>query len=164
MNDGAAAIQARQATADRRHLVLLFVLLLGLAPGCTEDVAHARARGFKVGYEEGYRDGEAEGYERRFRESFGTSFDRWADDAPKQSEIPRDPVRLVVFVLVFLLLGFGAQYSALYLLRRAHILRDVDSILLGGKNASLTIKSLDPEQAMSTLLDEDPEEQRPDDE
>ncbi len=161
MHDGPAESRTRSAIADGRRFPVLLALLLAtffiLLPGCGEDPERARARGWKAGFEDGHRDGEREGYERGFERAFGESFDQTADQVPEMGDIRKSPFRTVVFVLIFLLLGFGAQYSALYLLRRGNILRDVDRILLGPKNASLTLKSLNPDQSLNPLLKDEPD-------
>ena len=161
MDDGAAEFQVRKSTADgprfRALLALLTVALVTLLPGCREDPDRARERGRKAGYEEGRRDGERQGYERGFARAFQESLDRRADEAADDGGSSKSPLRLLAFVLVFLLLGFGAQYCATYLLRRGNILRDVDSILLGSRNASLTLRSLNPDRALNPLLEDEPE-------
>jgi hypothetical protein len=158
---GAADSRTRIATADGRRFRilpgLLIVALLIIPPGCREDPDRARERGRKAGFEEGRRDGERQGYERGFARAFQESLDRRADEVADDGGLSKSPLRLLVFVLVFLVLGFGAQYSATYLLRRGNILRDVDSILLGSRNASLSLRSLDPDRALSPLLGDESE-------
>jgi|SRR5215207_2310484 len=125
-------------------LLLLGLFLSSVLSGCSTEksIEAARQKGANDGYNDGYREGEAEGRAAVYEDSKGESYVETLDQMYKEDQYTR--VRSYTFTVlgVSFLLGFGLQYTALYLLRRNALLFDIDRIVMRGRVTSVDLNDI----------------------
>lgn len=90
----------------------------------------SRSRGAAAGQEDGLKAGEADAIRSKNAAAYVAAYDRVIDEARSTREYLLIPMYCALIVTGCVALGYLAQFTLFYVLRRAFVLQDIDRILM----------------------------------
>jgi len=114
-------------------VILLFLVLVIIGCPSSESIESYRARGMAAGREDGQRAGEARCSQAAFDEAEEAAYSATLAELRLSGGAQRSLLYCLTAVVAGLLVGFAAQYTIFYLLRRPGFLSDIDWIVLSSE-------------------------------